>query len=83
MIVQFIDYLNAHARQVRVSCFIGIGILAVWSLTVDTHSAESWIEKVVPVFWGIFSFLSGLVLIFFSRWLGRSGIKAREDYYDK
>jgi len=83
MIVQLIDYLKARLRLVKLYCYIGIGIIVIWSLMVDTHHAHTWVEKVVPVFWGIFGFLASVVIIFFAYWLGKSGIKTREDYYDK
>ncbi len=83
MIVQLIDYLRARLRAVIISCYIGIGMIVVWSLTVSTHHAHTLVEKKVPFFWAIFGFFSCVAIIFFARWLGKSGIKTREDYYDK
>ncbi len=82
MIVQLIDFLRARLQGLSYFFFGAIAAIVVWSLTVDLHHAHTWAEKVIPAFWGIFAFLSAVVIIFFSRWLGRSGIKTREDYYD-
>ena len=82
MIVQLIDYLKARLRLVILFCYVGIGAITVWSLTLDTSHVEVAVEK-FPVFWGIFGFLASVVIIFFAYWLGKAGIKTREDYYDK
>ena len=83
MIVHLIDYLKEQLRLVILFCYIGIAAVVIWSLTVDTHHAHTWVEKAVPVFWGLFGFGACILLIFFARWFGKSGIKIREDYYDK
>ncbi len=83
MIVHLIDYLKERLRLVTLFCCIGIAAIMVWSLTVDTHHAHTWVEKEIPVFWGLFGFCACIVIIFFARWFGKSGIKIREDYYDK
>ncbi len=81
MIVQLIDYLKARMRLVKIFCLIGIGMIVIWSLTLDTSHVELAVEK-FPVFWGIFGFLASVVITFFAYWLGKS-VKTREDYYDK
>jgi hypothetical protein len=83
MIVKFIDYLKANSRMVRLLCCVGIVAVVIWSLTVDMEEAHTWVERNIPVFWGIFGFAACTAIIFFSRWLGKAGIKTREDYYDK
>lgn len=82
MIVQFIDYLRNRLQAVTYFFFLGIVAIVIWSVTVDLHHAHTWAEKHIPVFWGIFGILSAIAIIFFSRWLGRAGIEAKEDYYD-
>ncbi|MEE4240118.1 MAG: hypothetical protein V2I36_01535 [Desulfopila sp.] len=82
MIVQFIDYLRNRLKGLSYFFFGGIAAVVIWSLTVDLHHAHTWAEKFIPAFWGGFGLVSAIVLIFFSRWLGKSGIKTREDYYD-
>ena len=82
MIVQFIDFLRKHLETVTYFFFGGIAAVVIWSLTVDLHHAHTWFEKHIWAFWGIFGILSSMVIIFFSRWFGRGGIKTREDYYD-
>jgi len=83
MITDFISYLEKHQRAVKTWAVIGIVLLLIWSLVgVDTHHAHTWFEKHIHGFWSIFCVLSCLVLIFFARWFGGSGIMTREDYYD-
>ena len=83
MITDFISYLEKHQRGVKNWSVIGIALLLIWSfLGVDMHHAHTWVEKHIPGFWSIFCVLSCLVLIFFARWFGGSGIMTREDYYD-
>jgi len=83
MIVHMIDYFREHAVAVKNFCYIGVAILLVWSFTgVDTHHAHTWAEKHIPGFWSLFGTGSCIVLIFFARWFGKSGIMTREDYYD-
>jgi len=83
MIVDLIDFLKKHQKTVRVFSIIGIALMLVWSyLGADNHHAHTWMEAHIPGFWSLFTIVSCIVLIFFSRWLGKSGIEAREDYYD-
>lgn len=83
MIVDLIDFLKKNQQTVQVYTIIAIAIMVVWSfLGVDTHHAHTWMEAHIPGFWSIFALLSCVVLIFFSRWLGKSGIETGEDYYD-
>lgn len=83
MIVNLIDFLKKNQPAVQVYCIIAIAIMLIWSfLGVDTHHAHTWMEVYIPGFWSIFTCVSCVVLIFFSRWLGKSGIEAGEDYYD-
>jgi cytochrome bd-type quinol oxidase subunit 2 len=83
MIVNFIDFLKERLQTVKTCCYIAIGIILVWTVTgVDTHHAHTWMETHIPWFWSIFGVLCCLVLVYFARWFGRSGIMTREDYYD-
>jgi hypothetical protein len=83
MIVLIIDYLKEHAGAVKNSCYLGVAIMLVWSVIgVDNHHAHTWAEKYIPGFWSLFGMGACVVLIFFARWFGKSGIMTREDYYD-
>ena len=82
MIAQLIDFLRNRLQTVTYFFFGGIVAIVIWSLTVDLHHAHTWAEQHIPAFWGIFGLISAMVIIFFSRWFGRGGIKTREDYYD-
>ena len=82
MIVQLIDYLRNRLQAVTYFFFGGIAAIVIWSQTVDLHHAHTWAEKTIPAFWGIFALASAIAIIFFSRWLGKAGIEAQEDYYD-
>jgi hypothetical protein len=83
MIVNFIDFLKERLQAVKMCCYIAIGVMLVWSVVgVDTHHAHTWMEAYIPGFWSFFGIVSCLVLIYFARWFGKSGIMTREDYYD-
>jgi hypothetical protein len=83
MIVQFIDFLKERMQTVRILFYILVAAMLVWTVVgVDTHHAHTWMEAHIPGFWSIFGILSCLVLIYFARWFGKSGIMTREDYYD-
>jgi hypothetical protein len=83
MIVNFIDFLKERLQAVKMCCYIAIAVMLVWSVVgVDTHHAHTWMEAYIPGFWSFFGIVSCLVLIYFARWFGKSGIMTREDYYD-
>ena len=83
MIIKLVDYLKERPTQVKRSCYAGIAIMLVWSIAgVDSHHAHTWAEMHIPGFWSLFGLAACVVLIFFARWLGKSGIMTREDYYD-
>lgn len=82
MIVNLIDYLQKQLQAVKVVSGIAVAVMMVWSIVgVDNSHAHTWMEANIPGFWAIFSLLGCLVLIFFARWFGNSGIMTREDYY--
>lgn len=84
MIVQIIDYLKDRPKTVKFYCYLGIAIILIWStVSVDKHHAHTWMEMHIPIFWSLFGLTSCVVLIYFARWFGKSGIMTREDYYDK
>ena len=84
MIIELIDYLKKRQRAVRIACGIAIAVMLLWTMIgVDNSHAHTWMEKHIPGFWALFTLLACLVLIFLARWLGRSGIMTREDYYDE
>ncbi len=59
------------------------GSLLIWSIAaVDTSHAHTWLEKNIPGFWSFFGFCSCLVLIYVVKWLKKSGIQRKENYYD-
>jgi len=83
MIVNFIEFLKARLQTVKICSYIAIAVMLTWSMVgVDTHHAHTWMEAHIPGFWSIFCILSCVVLVYFARWFGKSGIMTREDYYD-
>ncbi len=83
MIINSIDYLKERLQNTRIFFYIGVAIMLVWTVVgVDSHHAHTWLEAHIPCFWSIFGLLSCIVLIYFTRWFGKSGIMTREDYYD-
>jgi 4-hydroxybenzoate polyprenyltransferase len=84
MIVQFIDFLKQWPRTLRLLGLTALMAIVIWSLAAVDHShAHTWAEQHIPGFWAVFAFLAAGILIFFAGWFGRSGIRTREDYYDR
>ena len=83
MIINLIDFLRERLQTLKIFFYIFIAVMLVWTVVaVDTHHAHTWMEAHIPGFWALFTMLSCLVLIYFARWFGKSGIITREDYYD-
>jgi len=83
MIIKIVDYLKERPVAVKYSCYIATAIMLVWSIAVvDKHHAHTWMEMNIPGFWSLFGLAACVVLIYFARWFGKSGIMTREDYYD-
>ena len=83
MIINLIDFLRERLQTLKIFFYIFIAVMLVWTVVaVDTHHAHTWMEEHIPGFWALFTMLSCLVLIYFARWFGKSGIITREDYYD-
>jgi hypothetical protein len=83
MIINLIDFLRERLQTVKIFFYIFIAVMLVWTVVaVDTHHAHTWMEAHIPGFWALFTMLSCLVLIYFARWFGKSGIITREEYYD-
>ena len=83
MIIKTINYLKDRPGTVKLSCYVTIAVMLVWSVVgVDKHHAHTWAEMYIPGFWSLFGLAACVVLIFFARWFGKSGIMTREDYYD-
>lgn len=80
--IQFIDFLRERLKTVSSFLVALFAALFLWSLTVDTSHAHTWMEKHIPGFWSFFGFISCIVLIFVARWFRGTGIARREDYYD-
>ncbi|MEE4136802.1 MAG: hypothetical protein V2I32_12045 [Desulforhopalus sp.] len=84
MIGNLIEFLEKRQQGMKSAGIIILAVIVVWSITgVDTHHAHTWLEAHLPAFWSIFALFSAVVLIFVARWLGKSGIQTREDYYDR
>lgn len=82
MIIDFIEYLKERGPTVKQVFYGAIALVIIWNaIFVDKHHAHTWLEK-VPGFWSVFGLVSCVVLIFVASWIGKSGIKTREDYYD-
>ena len=82
MILQFIEFLRDRLKLVIIGCYITLGLVVVWSLSVDTSHAHTWAEKMIPGFWAFFGLGSCAIIIFVARLVSKVGIMTREDYYD-
>ena len=80
--IALIDYLKARLETVRYLFYGIIVLIFIWSLTVDTSHAHTWMEHYIPGFWMLFALGSVIVLISVARWFSSAGIRQEEDYYD-
>ena len=80
--IRLIEYLQDHLRVVVWTCYGLLATLVVGSFWVDRSHAHTWPEHHIPFFWSMFGFAAAAAIIGIARWLGRSGIQARENYYD-
>lgn len=64
--------------------WIALGILTVISLILEFTMVEGhhWWNK-IPGFYIIMGFAGCMILIYFSKWLGKLYILNDEDYYDR
>ena len=80
--IRLIEFLQERASIVRFCLYLTAAIVLIWSLTLDHSHAHTWVEQHIPGFWSIFGFVSCVILVFVSAWLGRAGLAQEEDYYD-
>ncbi len=80
---KLIDYLSECCGTVILACFGLLAVTVFLSFYVDKGHAHTWVEQNIPFFWSVFGFVAAVVIIFFARWFGHSGIMTSEDYYDK
>jgi len=80
--ISLIDSLLERRSLLRYLFYVVVFGVIVWSLTVDTSHAHTWLERTVPGFWSLFGLAACIVLIFAARWFGGAGIAREEDYYD-
>jgi drug/metabolite transporter (DMT)-like permease len=84
-LVALIDFLRNRLKTVVWVCYLVLGLLVVLDAmpaVVDKHHAHTAAEH-LPGFWSIFGLVGCLLLVVISKFYGRLGIAAREDYYDE
>jgi hypothetical protein len=81
IIVRLIDFLRSRLKTLIICCSCVLVLLTVgdW-LLVDKRVAHTTAEHFFG-FWSLFGFVSCVVIIFVSKWLGHMGIMKPEDYY--
>lgn len=67
--------------------WIALGVLTIISIVVELtivsggeHGAHWW--SVIPLFYILFGFIGCIVIVFFSKTLGKIFLQKKEDYYD-
>ncbi len=80
--IRLIDFFHNNRQAVVRTCQGLLVALVVGSFLVDRSHAHTWPEHHIPFFWSLFGFCGAASIIGVARWLGRSGIQARENYYD-
>ncbi len=81
-LVALIEFLRARLKAVIWCCWGLLGLLVVIDIFVDKHHAHTRAEH-IPGFWAVFGFIACTLIIFLSKWYGKTGIMTREDYYDE
>lgn len=56
------------------------GFVAEFIFLADTKAKHWWNH--VPAFYALWGFVSCVLIIYVSKWLGKVFIQTREDYYD-
>ncbi len=79
---RLIDFIMKRHKQATAVLVVVMAGILLWSLTVDTSHAHTWVEKNIPGFWALFGIVSCIILIFVARWFSGAGIAKEEDYYD-
>jgi len=74
--------VKLHGNGLPLS-LIAMGLFLIFeALFVDHEEGHTALER-IPGFWALFGFLSAVVIVFFSKWLGHLGLLKREDYYEQ
>lgn len=71
--------LMATCRKVA---YVAMGLLVVWDFFIHRHHEYFWWDKVTG-FSSILGFVSCVIIILGSKWLGKVWLQKEEDYYEK
>ena len=81
--IKLIDSEQTRTKTVTTVCIILLALIAAFAVIVDTGHAHTWVEQNIPFYWSIFAFCAAAAIIGIANWLGKSGIRVSEDYYEK
>jgi hypothetical protein len=84
MISQVVDFFGdeRYARPRRQLFYLALVLVVVADFLVPREHAEYWWDR-LPGWSAVYGFVSCVVLIFVSKFLGhQGGLMRREDYYD-
>jgi hypothetical protein len=81
--IKLIDSEQTRTKTVTTVCIVVLALIASFAVIVDTGHAHTWVEQNIPFYWAIFAFCAAAAIIGIANWIGKSGIRVSEDYYEK
>ncbi len=78
-----IEFLQAHLKVVTWCCLGALAGIALFSMTIDTSHAHSWVERHVPAYWSLFGFIAATIIIIISHLAAKAGLQVPEDFYER
>ncbi len=81
MIVRFIAWLRARLRLVIIACYFILALLIFVDIGIPRHHPH-FLGDMIPGFWAGFGFFACVLIIVFSKWLGKKFLFRPEGYYE-
>ncbi|WP_028582514.1 hypothetical protein [Desulfogranum japonicum] len=78
-----IEFLQAHLKVVIWCCLGTLLGIALFSVSIDTSHAHSWVEQHIPAYWSLFGFIAAAIIIFVSHLAAKAGLQVSEDFYER
>ena len=80
IIVRCIAWLRARLRLLVIVSYFVLALLIFIDIGIPRHHPH-FLGDMIPGFWAGFGFLACILIIVFSKWLGKKFLFRPEDYY--
>ena len=81
--MSLVDILNKlHTKSVKKFAYGILVFLIAVDFIIPRHEIHFFGDK-IPGFWSLFGFISCVLIIVVSKWIGHHWLVRDEDYYDK